>query len=366
MNLLAVAAFFVMVSLLAVPTETFAQTKDEKKDFDLYIEKSLAHIHALELNLDVQKYDLAMMHATHPIAELYDLMKPELDEHNAKLSEQLKQVLLDLGKKTGKDANPQDARAVIEDAKQVIEQARTTVVGEESEETDFKAAVIADLLESSIGEYTEGVSDGKITKIVEYQDASAFVWRSQQIYDTIKSHVTSEQADKIDKLYADLADAYEKKVPGSDIDSMTDEIKAEFQKIGGGTAKETSLLDYLGNVKSLLAEAKEQYSAGNKATSLGLVTKAYLDNFEYLEPAIAANNLQLKQSLEKEIREDLRDMIKNDAPVLDVNTKIDGILSQLDGVASIVPEFGPLAVLALVASISMVTIIGRKNKLALR
>ena len=62
-----------------------AQTYDEKLEFAGYLEESLGHFWAIEQNLDDNNAELALVHATHPIAELYLLMKPELVEANPEI-----------------------------------------------------------------------------------------------------------------------------------------------------------------------------------------------------------------------------------------------------------------------------------------
>jgi len=174
----------ITVSIFSV-VPAFAQTTydNEKKDFDVYVEKTLAHFHAAAINLDQNNNNLASMHATHPIAELYDLMKPELDEYNSTLSEEVKQTLSDLRNKITPETSRQDAQAALDDARQLLDKARDVVVGDVLyDNIHFKIDVINELLESSIGEYEEGVSDRKVVATVEFQDASAFVWQSQQLY----------------------------------------------------------------------------------------------------------------------------------------------------------------------------------------
>ena len=66
-------ASVVMVSLLP---NAFAD-KSADLEFAGALEETLGHFWAIELNLDERNAQLAAVHATHPIAELYDSMKPE-------------------------------------------------------------------------------------------------------------------------------------------------------------------------------------------------------------------------------------------------------------------------------------------------
>lgn len=370
MNKIVYTAFLlvlIVVSIFSV-MPAFAQTTydDKKKDFGVYIEETLAHIKAAENNLDQNEKDLAVTHVTQPIVELYDLMKPELDEHNTSLSEQLKQTLSDLGNKISKSTSRQDAQNTLDDAKQSLANARDAVVGDVLyDNIQFKVDVINDLLENTIDYYGKGVSNGKIISPVDFQTASAFVWQSKQLYADIKPQIQSDEIKEIDERYNDLSLAYDKKTDISDVDPMTDKVKHAFSVIGQSETVDLSTL--LKNVKSLLSQAKDAYSGGDKDKALNLVTKAYLENFEGLEPTIADNNLQLEKDLEKMIREDLRGMIKNSASVSDVTAEIDSIQSKLDSVAAIVPEFGPITVSVFALAISVIIAIRlTSNKLVSR
>ena len=60
---------------------------DEKLAFAGNLEETLGHFWAVEKNLDEHNAELALVHATHPVAELYDLMKPDLQAKDPKLDE---------------------------------------------------------------------------------------------------------------------------------------------------------------------------------------------------------------------------------------------------------------------------------------
>lgn len=98
--------------------------------------------------------------------------------------------------------------------------------------------------------------------------------------------------------------------------------------------------------------------------ALSLVTKAYLDNYEFLEgPLINAGERELMEDIEIMLREELRSMIKEGASISDVNSQIDAILIKMDTVEVIVPEFGSIAIMILVTAIVGSALFARKSKL---
>lgn len=344
--------------------QTFAEEMpDEKLAFAGYLEETLGHFWAIEKNLDDKNAELALVHATHPIAELYDLMKPTLKEKDPAFDTKIQKTLLELGKKTGSDVTREDAQNAINEAKEIIEQARVLVVGKElSENTKFKTQLMIGLLKTSIGEYEEGVANGQINMMAEFQDGSAFVWRSQQIYETIKSDVPEHEAEEIAEFYEDLWKAYDEKADPATVETLANGIIHELEVVSGEESKEKELTDYVTNVRNLLTEAKEEYAKGATDEALSLATKAYLDNFEFLETAVGAQNPELNKEMEQMMRVELRDMIKDGAPVSEVSAQIDDILLKMDEVAVIVPEFGSIAAMILIVGLVSSIIIFSKSK----
>ena len=130
---------------------------------------------------------------------------------------------------------------------------------------------------------------------------------------------------------------------------------------------EDDLLKYVDSIRELLEQTKQEYGNGNTDLALSLATKAYLDNYEFLEaPLVELGEEDLMEEVEDMLREDLREMIKNDAPSSDVNEHIDAILVKMDTIAKVVPEFGTIAIIILAASIISVIAVTAKSKITLR
>ena len=133
--------------------------------------------------------------------------------------------------------------------------------------------------------------------------------------------------------------------------------------LGVEVSEEDKLQGYVANIVDLLTRADAAYSSGDKDLALSLVTKAYLDNFEFLEsPLVNAGERELMEDIEHEMREELRGMIKQGAPSTQVSSQIDTILSKMDTVAVVVPEFGTIAMMILVVSIVAVIVLASKSK----
>jgi len=320
-----IAALFFAVGFSSASADS-----SEKLDFASYLEETLGHFHALELNLDDDNAELAIVHATHPIAELYDLMKPELQEHDPEFDARIQDTLTNLRSNTV-DVTREDAQAALDEAREIIEEARMLIVGEElSNDPSFKMSLIKTLLETSIVEYAEAVENGAIHEMAEFQDGSAFVWKSQQIFDEIKADLPEHEVEEIDEFYADLWDAYDKRADPTLVRTLVDGIIHEIEEIAGEESDDGGLHAYFENIEHLLAETSEEYAGGNTDLALSLATKAYLDNYEFLEGPISEHDDELMVEIEVMMREELRNMIKNGAPLDDIDSQIDTILEKLE------------------------------------
>jgi predicted secreted protein with PEFG-CTERM motif len=362
-NKIVLSGIFAMLISVPFLQSSYADEYEEKLAFAGYLEETLGHFWALENNLDDNNAELALVHATHPIAELYDLMKPDLKAANPEFDEKVQTTLIDLKKTTNSDVTREDAQTAIDEAKQVIEEARLLVVGNElSQDTAFNAHLMVGLLKTSVAEYREAVSDGQINEMAEFQDGSAFVWKSQQIFNAIKGDIDDHAAEEIELFYSDLWNAYDRNADPEDVEILANGIINEIDEVTGAETEDEDLLMYVENIRALLAETKVKYAEGDKDEAMRLAIKAYLDNYEFLEPHLAESNMELMKEVELMLREDLRELIRNDAPSSEVDAQVDVILEKMDEIAKVVPEFGQIAAMILVVGTIGAVIAASKSK----
>ena len=314
------------------------EIRAEKIEFGAGLEETLGHFWAIEQNLDDNNAVLALVHATHPVAELYDAMKPTLVATSPSLDAKVSNILEELGAKTdSRQVTRADADQAIVDAKEVVAIARSQVIGDElSNDTGFKLELMKTLLETSIAEYEEAISDGVIGEMAEFQDGSAFVWRAGVIFEEIEGDIPQHEADEIEELFEDVNAAYDKRADPSEVSTLTGGILHEIDEILGTEESEGDQLQgYVNNIVDLLTRADAAYP-GDKDLALSLVTKAYLDNYEFLEaPLVNAGEGELMEDIEHEMREELRNMIKRNYSASEVSLQIDNILAQMDTAASV-------------------------------
>jgi hypothetical protein len=264
-----VTVLTVLIALGSIPFAFAASHNDDKLEFAGTLEETLGHFWALEQNLDEGNAELALIHATHPIAELYDTMSMHL-EANPEFDMKLQETLLDLQNRANTEVSREDAQAAIDEAKEIISEARMIVVGEDlSNDSKFKIQLINQLLETAKVEYQEAVTDGIIGEMAEFQDGSAFVWRSQQILDTL-SDLENHEVDDIESKYDNLWTIFDSRADPSEMKSITDEIISEFVEISGVESKESEhMMEAFGQLPPL-QQVKEGIAPENVECKEGL------------------------------------------------------------------------------------------------
>src|SRR5215510_7734359 len=105
------------------------------------------------------------------------------------------------------------------------------------------------------------------------------------------------------------------------------------------SAKTNSTLSYAATARHLLNQTQIEYSKGNTTGAEDLATRAYLDNFEYVEALLEQKGKNdLKESIEKMMRVDVRTMIKDKVPSSQLSELINETDSKLAEVISILND----------------------------
>lgn len=224
---------FSLVLITSIPIAFAGSDTDEKLEFAGTLEETLGHFWALELNLDERNAELALVHATHPISELYDTMSGHLKD-NPDFDAKIQNTLIELQNRANVDVNRQDAQIAIDDAKEIVTEARMIGVGKElSDDMSFKMQLINQLLETSKVEYREAVTDGIIEEIAEFQDGSAFIWRSQQVFKEFETEIDPANSARINDLYSDVWVDFDAREDPSKVSNLIDSVIYEFEELSG-------------------------------------------------------------------------------------------------------------------------------------
>jgi len=99
--------------------------------------------------------------------------------------------------------------------------------------------------------------------------------------------------------------------------------------------KQSDVIVTINNIENILNQVSSNYRSGDKNTAFSLATNAYLENYEYIESAIAQKDRPLMEKIELMMRVDLRSMINNGDTADDIDAKINSIKSELGKVKSL-------------------------------
>ena len=268
---------------------------DEKLEFAGTLEETLGHFWALEMNLDENNSELALVHATHPIAELFETMSVHLED-NPEFKAKLEQTLFELKDKASTKVTRSGAQTAIEDAKEIIQEARDIVIGDElSNDSSFKAQLINGLLETSKVEYKEAIENGDIVEMAEFQDGSAFIWRSQQIFQEIRNDI--ESSGDVDDTYGEIWFAYDQRADPTEVALLADAIIEEFEILSGVESTDSEHMEEVfGSDSSIVVELDETLSmATDNQDKRDLPPLAPL---KQINEGVEAEDIQCKSALE--------------------------------------------------------------------
>lgn len=96
---------------------------------------------------------------------------------------------------------------------------------------------------------------------------------------------------------------------------------------------ETAVLDQArlyANIRDLYSRMLESVDNGDYSTAEELAIEAYLENFEYLEPALETVDAEFMYALEIDMREELRIMLKRELPLNEIREFVESILIDLE------------------------------------
>lgn len=219
-------------------------------------------------------------------------------------------------------------------------------------------------------EYLDAVKDGKIINQEEYDETVVFLTKAIEIFNSNKvafTELSNSATTSLEKNLTDIDSIVSAKGGTDEVVTLVENSLANIATLQefGGTV-EIDILEYFDEIERLLNESKIAYRNGDTKTAFNLVTSAYLDNYEFVEGPLGEVDPELVLKIEIDMREKLRNMIKNNESPDKVDAQIDMILVDLAQAKKVIPEFGTIVMLIL--SIAIISIIGltAKSRLSIR
>lgn len=322
-----------VIPAFAQTNETQTENEVNYEDFHSNIQQIIGHIQMAEYNKINNNDSLTLAHTLHPIEEVYTLITIPLNSTDNTLNDTYANNLLSLSEfiESNNGTNEDFSEKVQESIDLSYRVISTVVPLQVISNTDHNITVIQDLLAIAGEEYAEGVENGEIVMLLEYQDGLAFIDRGYSIFNSTES-ITNER-EEIVELFNNLISSVEQLSEPTEIDQTIREINHELSESLTTPQDMTELgaeenaANYISNIRQLLDEAISEYESNNIVKAKELVTTAYLDNFEHIERSIGD---ELAEQGEELLRENLRVQLDNNAPVEEIRQTVDEINELLD------------------------------------
>lgn len=289
------------------------------------------HLVSLELYRAGDKKGAAV-HAGHPIAEILDSVRSELEEHDPAVGENLAAALEEGATAIAQEKSPEEVEAAFDDAASATDEALATVVGADSDEPSYKGSVIAALLSTAGREYEEAVGPGGVRLLAEFQDGYAFVQEVQRLYEEIAAEVEAEsmeEAEEIEEAFATLEQALSSPEPPAqladkaEVAAAAELIGHELEEtVGAAPVEESDPAAVVEEIERLLDEIVAAYEAGDADEAAEFSAEAYLENYEVIEAQVIELAPEVNEELEPLLGAELRHRITGDAPVSEIKDMV--------------------------------------------
>jgi hypothetical protein len=275
----------------------------------------------------------ALAHAGHPASELLPAVASDLAEHGGDataLETALGATVAAVDQ--GGDATALDA--ALGAANEQIDAAERSLVGDRASDPAYVGSVIASLLGTAAHEYEEGVADGEVRLLIEYQDAYGFVQEARRLYGTIETAVeaaSAEEAAEIDEALGTLeASLPSPTPPGSlapveDVEQAAALVGHELEEtVGARPVAEVDPAAEVAAIEALLDEIVTTYAESDAPDAAAeLAAEAYLEHYELIEPEVIALAPAVNQELEPLLGADLRRRISEGAAVAEIEAMVE-------------------------------------------
>lgn len=298
-----------------------------------------AHLQASLANWEAGDYEMASVHAAHPVEELWELVADELEEHG--VAAPLKEALEAYEALAGEAGQAGQVKVAHGEAITAVQQAMKALVGTGVlEDPAFRAALVAELMEGVEEEYGEAVQNGRVVELEEYQDAWGFLQVAQSLYEPIADEVKAaeaEAAEEIEEEFDVLAEAFPAVQPPAtplapeEIKEAAGEIIAELGKaLGLAEVKALEPPEIVAEIRRMMARALEEYAEGETDEAFEFAANAYLEGFEKIEgDLIQQGHRELVEDLELKFKA-LRDGVRADKPQAELRALVKEIEQGLD------------------------------------
>jgi hypothetical protein len=269
------------------------------------------------------------------VAEVYSLIEPIIVKTNSSLNQTLA-TTLDHLTAIVRNSTAEEFTTGVEEARGLLNQTIYTATPLQLRNNlTYNLMVMIDLLNTAEKEYEEAVANNTIKEMVEYQDAQAFISRAENISTQISDTLSQKMpvpAQETNEIFSELNNKVMNISSFVSVESTIQQLVHEMSDAAGigDTVDQSSSDQLISNIRDLLNQTITEYDSQNYSEAESLATKAYLENYEYIEAPLAQKNQTLMKATEVMLREELRQLIQERAPSQEIQAQIEKINVNLD------------------------------------
>lgn len=333
------------ISPLFIDDGTAQQSAQNQQSADpllvfINLERIGTQLNLTQYSLNSGDLESAFQHAyiTHSVT--FPVIKPILSEDDPVSSKSVEGLLTDLPIKIRASNSPEEAYSTIQSdvatIKSLLNKISNSTAGLSSlEDKGFVLQASAVLLEDAIQSYkiTNASSTQDASSTFNLQNSLGLVNSSLTDFERVADSVDERRRDEIRSFYNQIQESMKNDAPYDTVASVASAIERDFTEeltLSGGSESASEQAKYFSTIRDLLDSTIAAVNDGNYKDADATAIKAYLDNFEYLEAPIEKHDADLMLDIEIEMREELRQLIREERSPREINTFIKSILGKLD------------------------------------
>jgi high-affinity iron transporter len=315
------------------------QRTDEPLIAFINLQRIWTQLNLTEYSLDNGNLETAFEHAYIPHSVTFPVLKPILSEADSSLSKNLEGLLTDLPIKVRASANAEEAETNIKPDLVTINDILNTIANstaeESADESGFFLQTAAVLLEDAVQSYQLSNSSNTQSNsdIFNIQNSLGLINSSMANFERIANSIEEPRREEIRSFYRQMQVGIRNDIQFDTLASVASAIERDFSEdlnLSSGSESGSEQAKYFATIRELLNSTIASVTAGDYDAADATAIKAYLDNYEYLEAPIEKHDPDLMLDIEVEMREELRQMIKEERSPQEIVEFTTAILVKLD------------------------------------
>src|ERR671921_978079 len=355
-------SFVFIVLIISLPTlnnnlssaQQQQQTKTELNNDIIIVMVNLERIRTqlllTEKSLDNGDTEMAFAHAFIPHATTFPSIKSRLNDINKQFTAELEARLTDLpfNIKAGKDSihnikqdiskinnllnslSSQILGSDLQSDKRLIAQIMVFLLRDAGKSYQISNATSATSISDK--EEKEKQSQPSIREFskVDYENAIGLTNVSKSNYNKISDSIDERRKEEINSFFRQIENSLSQKSDQESVLRLVTAVERDLSEelsLNNGNEGARQYNKYFSAIKTLLSNITTQVKEnGNYKEADKNAITAYLDNYEYLEAPIEKHDPQLMADIEIEMREKIKQMIKERESAANIKYFINGIL----------------------------------------